>query len=170
MKAYTKMPALACGNEGLCDVCYCQREFVRVFLSLFLWRPCSFCSFICMFPSHPVQGIDVWLAYIFIFSRLPPFLLGVVLVQGQSMSEGQRPKASPVRSRTCIFSWHRWHLANLTSNKPPPTDGILSHRHSNSKSHHLSFLPQTLATRLSFASSLRITIVDFFPLPFSTEN
>lgn len=99
--------------------------------------------------------------YIYIFPS-SSFSLGVVLVQGQSMSEGQRPKASPVRSRTCIFSWHWWHLANLTSNKPPPTDGILSHRHSNSKSHHLSFLPQTLATQLSFASLLRIIIVDFF--------
>jgi hypothetical protein len=27
-----------------------------------------------------------------------------------------------------------------------------------------------LATQLSFASLLRIIIVDFFPLPFSTEN
>ena len=33
MKVFTKITALACGNEGLCDVCYCQREFVRGFLS-----------------------------------------------------------------------------------------------------------------------------------------
>lgn len=77
MKVFTKITALACGNEGLCDVCYCQREFVRGFLSFsFSLVPAAFVRFICMLPLHPIEELDSWLAYIFLFSFFFLFISG----------------------------------------------------------------------------------------------
>jgi hypothetical protein len=89
MKVFTKITALACGNEGLCDVCYCQREFVRGFLSFsFSLVPAAFVRFICMLPLHPIEELDSWLAYIFFYFPSSSFSFrGVVFVQGQSVSE-----------------------------------------------------------------------------------